>query len=689
MLPIIPHLKTVGQSLANNATFSPMAPRSPIPPHTYQICWRHTGIVTFASAAEDDGLLSESEGDEAEELGNIDPLVRRSERGLLVEGARLTMEDRGTPGSTHCTIISVKDGPGGNSVLVFDDLYWGGYLTEELMTALGGAVKAVSNEDDVPLSRRPRFMLSPRESNAAGGSLNPKPDAFLLSAVSNPAVEGLGWVFCEHAVPAPANGDFGQKYGEPSRLGAPLSPGAEVTIVDGARVTPIMAAKKGDRKSSLNTETLFHVLGFVRGTLPTQSRYFSILVGPHGIKYAVNSIFLMKPTGGAELGATLLAAATHTVFHELSERSPAKVNSCLGQTKPCKPPFISPTAIKPASHPPGSPAPDSLMSNYELKRVGKALLSKMPIEHLVVIGKSRGIRGIHESLEPSLAVAKIEKWKRDRVDREDYEDDDDASAAKLPRRSRRRPSNNRRFSERGGRSLGGGLSSLSGSQASTTDAHDSDGGDADSQGFSSEFSGGRGGGRRGGGGRGRGHVAALPPHAPGGADWYDWQMWRESRREVATPVMSARARVATVVPPLVNIGPSADRPPLPPGWKQSVDRSTGRTYYYNKATGASTFDNPLLKRDELGSPPLPPPPQSRALALPPVVAAQPWSQLDSRERSDELREHLAEQNHLLACQRLSSIARLRGMLPHLTGQERANCAGDLAELSAHVDMSRF
>mmetsp|Transcript_39642 Transcript_39642/g.62979 ORF Transcript_39642/g.62979 Transcript_39642/m.62979 type:complete len:150 (-) Transcript_39642:67-516(-) len=70
--------------------------------------------------------------------------------------------------------------------------------------------------------------------------------------------------------------------------------------------------------------------------------------------------------------------------------------------------------------------------------------------------------------------------------------------------------------------------------------------------------------------------------------------------QYAPPVLEA-PQPSEVPAPVVDKGQSR---PLPKGWTEQKSKSTGKTYYYNQATGESTFTFPTT--EATAAKPLPP-----------------------------------------------------------------------------------
>ena len=105
--------------------------------------------------------------------------------------------------------------------------------------------------------------------------------------------------------------------------------------------------------------------------------------------------------------------------------------------------------------------------------------------------------------------------------------------------------------------------------------------------------------------------------------------------------------------------PPVAQPVLPPGWRVAKD-GAGRSYFYNKSEGISTYDRPGAD-----SPPLPPPPPSSKPSPPCVPRSSDHGAHDSFEVE----------------QRRYRIAHIKGYLPHCVDRsEVAALNGELAVL---------
>ena len=77
----------------------------------------------------------------------------------------------------------------------------------------------------------------------------------------------------------------------------------------------------------------------------------------------------------------------------------------------------------------------------------------------------------------------------------------------------------------------------------------------------------------------------------------------------------------------MNSGHQSGGPPLPPGWTSAIDPASGRTYYANPHTGASSWEPPVV----VPPPPpvlrvVPPPPPPPRPSIPPVQQQQQQQQ---------------------------------------------------------------
>lgn len=118
-----------------------------------------------------------------------------------------------------------------------------------------------------------------------------------------------------------------------------------------------------------------------------------------------------------------------------------------------------------------------------------------------------------------------------------------------------------------------------------------------------------------------------------------------------------------------------------PGWKQAHDAKRV-VYYYNKELNISQYERPLAE-----SPPLPPP---LRLAVPPSPArnvVEPSIAGTSRD-SDALNAASARGNYFLL-QRDRELARIRGMLPYVTGKEKAELSGELCAMESDLYYGRL
>lgn len=135
--------------------------------------------------------------------------------------------------------------------------------------------------------------------------------------------------------------------------------------------------------------------------------------------------------------------------------------------------------------------------------------------------------------------------------------------------------------------------------------------------------------------------------------------------ELIKSVKNSHAPLPIASPPCKHVNHSC----VPLGWKQSID-GDGVTYYYNKMLGRSQYEEPTED-----SPPLPPPVKTQQLRHDKVEVPQ---------HSEQIRANPIPTNQYHYRQRMREIARLRGMLPHLQGYDKASMAGDLAALEADM-----
>lgn len=182
--------------------------------------------------------------------------------------ARMKREDKGEgPHAVSCATI-MGFNPTGCTTVVFDDMYWAGYRTDSFLDAIEeGEIQLVEGTDDGDNADDEDGMHVAMFINRPGAP----PDSFFFGETE---LNSGSWRWFECVRPAPPSGTFGQSYA-PSRLSTSFSSGAEVTVT--GRVTRIVAAKRGEKKAVLDTRTVFTVMGFVQGTLPTQHLFWAVL----------------------------------------------------------------------------------------------------------------------------------------------------------------------------------------------------------------------------------------------------------------------------------------------------------------------------------------------------------------------------------------------------------------------------
>merc|ERR1719160_289752 len=84
----------------------------------------------------------------------------------------------------------------------------------------------------------------------------------------------------------------------------------------------------------------------------------------------------------------------------------------------------------------------------------------------------------------------------------------------------------------------------------------------------------------------------------------------------ADPRVSPYGAMATM-PGMPGFAPAAMTPGLPPGWESTMDPSTGKPYYFNRATGESAWTPPAAAPAPMPMPVMAPMPAAAAPALPP------------------------------------------------------------------------
>ena len=85
--------------------------------------------------------------------------------------------------------------------------------------------------------------------------------------------------------------------------------------------------------------------------------------------------------------------------------------------------------------------------------------------------------------------------------------------------------------------------------------------------------------------------------------------------------------------------PSLATVPLPPGWKQAVDKSSGRSYFYNKSTNETSWEPPSSDSPP-PPPPAPPPPLQSHAASSSGIDASDFSDVQRAEQIAQLRGKL-------------------------------------------------
>lgn len=117
---------------------------------------------------------------------------------------------------------------------------------------------------------------------------------------------------------------------------------------------------------------------------------------------------------------------------------------------------------------------------------------------------------------------------------------------------------------------------------------------------------------------------------------------------------------------------------LPPGWKQTLD-DVGVVYYYNSQLMRSQYEHPQTCQPE--SPPLPPPSKVVREMNNDLVSDTVYSSASSSADSSASARTIARTpNQHAQLYMRDEIARLRGMMPFLQGEEKARAAGELAVL---------
>jgi len=98
---------------------------------------------------------------------------------------------------------------------------------------------------------------------------------------------------------------------------------------------------------------------------------------------------------------------------------------------------------------------------------------------------------------------------------------------------------------------------------------------------------------------------------------------------VAYHVQSAPAPAAAAPPP------PPQEAPLPAGWKSTLDKASGKTYYYNKKEGKTTWERPTIDESESVLPPPPPSVSPAQAAAAPATLAPRKPQKVSGKAAEE------------------------------------------------------
>lgn len=205
-------------------------------------------------------------GGEGEEVSvSLQPRVARESGTALASGDRLHIPRDDGAACVLASVVGLKhDGP---TVIVYDDMMWAAFKTNDVEHSLKtGAIRKVSEEEDISSSERARLFLCPW--NGA------PPDSFLFDEHTIPAAAAAGWRWFGRLVPAPTDGTHGQRYSSP-RIAKELMPGSRVKLC--GRVTRLKPFKRGERKERLTNETPFTVLGIVQASLPSQKSYWLVV----------------------------------------------------------------------------------------------------------------------------------------------------------------------------------------------------------------------------------------------------------------------------------------------------------------------------------------------------------------------------------------------------------------------------
>lgn len=185
------------------------------------------------------------------------------------------------------SIVTFKEG--GKTAVVYDDMMWAGFNTQEVEEWFrSGRLPRVTEEQDVPICQRARAFLCPF--NGA------PPDLFLFDERVLPSNQAGGWRWFGRLVPAPPNGTHGQKYSTP-RFAKEMNAGCRVALC--GRITRLQPLKRGEPKEMLNTSTEFTVLGFVQGQLASQKSNWLIVSSMKGEVSDSSHIYVATAFGRA------------------------------------------------------------------------------------------------------------------------------------------------------------------------------------------------------------------------------------------------------------------------------------------------------------------------------------------------------------------------------------------------------
>lgn len=105
------------------------------------------------------------------------------------------------------------------------------------------------------------------------------------------------------------------------------------------------------------------------------------------------------------------------------------------------------------------------------------------------------------------------------------------------------------------------------------------------------------------------------------------------------------------------------------GWKKAYDARSGNDYYYNKALGRSQFEHPMPEE----SPPLPPPPLPLQEGTKVTRSSPPPQPCFVPQEKDYLIVGLKAKR-----------AKLRAMLPCVSGDRKTELLGDLAAVESEI-----